>query len=60
FKILEDERSPILYHNCDFYNNHQRKSSNSFIFSLTNRTVPVLSRVTSKREAITWCKNKGP
>ncbi|UZO06757.1 uncharacterized protein OCT59_027066 [Rhizophagus irregularis] len=60
FKIAEDERSSLLYHNCDFYNNHQRKSSNSFIFSLTNRTAPVLSRVTSKREAITWCKNKGP
>ncbi|CAB4478599.1 unnamed protein product [Rhizophagus irregularis] len=60
FKTAEDERSLLLYHNDDFYNNHQRKSSNSFIFSLTNRTVPVLSRVAYKREAITWCKNKGP
>ncbi|GES99067.1 BTB/POZ domain-containing protein [Rhizophagus clarus] len=60
FKILEDERSPLLYHNRDFYINHQHESSNSFIFSLANQKIPILSRVTFKREAITWCKDKGP
>jgi hypothetical protein len=57
FKIVEDERSSLLYHNYKFYNNHQYKLSNSFIFSLKNQ---ILSRVKSKNEAITWCKNKGP
>ncbi|PKC00596.1 hypothetical protein RhiirA5_427943 [Rhizophagus irregularis] len=61
YKILENERSSLLYYHDDVYNNHQHESSDSFIFSLTNRTIPaVLSRVISKREAITWCKNKGP
>ncbi|CAG8568962.1 3036_t:CDS:2 [Acaulospora morrowiae] len=39
---------------------HQYKTSNSFIFSLTNPSVPILSRVSSKKEAIIWCRNKGP
>ncbi|CAG8595190.1 2403_t:CDS:2, partial [Acaulospora morrowiae] len=36
------------------------ETSNSFIFSLTNRAIPILSRVASKKEAIIWCGNKGP
>ncbi|RHZ85345.1 hypothetical protein Glove_66g67 [Diversispora epigaea] len=55
---IEDERSSLLSHNNDF--DHQCKTSNSFIFSLTNRARPILSRVSSKKEAIVWCKNKGP
>ncbi|UZO12966.1 uncharacterized protein OCT59_004473 [Rhizophagus irregularis] len=46
-----------------FYIDHKCKTSNSFIFSLfssTNGVNPVLSRVTSKKEAIIWCKDKGP
>ncbi|CAG8735062.1 7670_t:CDS:1, partial [Acaulospora morrowiae] len=44
----------------DDYSNHRCKTSNSFIFSLTNRAIPILSRVSSKEEAIIWCKSKGP
>ncbi|CAB5393010.1 unnamed protein product [Rhizophagus irregularis] len=43
-------------YNHDFYNEYECKTSNSFIFSLTNRAIPTLSRVSS----IIWCKNKGP
>ncbi|CAB4420221.1 unnamed protein product [Rhizophagus irregularis] len=46
-----------------FYIDHKCKTSNSFIFSLfssTNGVIPILSRVTSKKEAIIWCKDKGP
>ena len=44
----------------NFYNDYKCKASNSFIFSLTNRAIPILSRVSSKEEAIIWCRNKGP
>ncbi|CAG8543175.1 10475_t:CDS:2, partial [Acaulospora morrowiae] len=44
----------------DDYFNHRCETSNSFIFSLTNRAIPILSRVSSKEEAIVWCKSKGP
>ncbi|CAG8580825.1 20073_t:CDS:2 [Rhizophagus irregularis] len=49
--------------NSEFYNNHKCKTSDSFIFSLfssTNGVIPTLSRVSSKKEAIIWCKDKGP
>ncbi|CAG8632299.1 15955_t:CDS:2, partial [Acaulospora morrowiae] len=52
----DDERSSLLSNNSD----HQYKTSDSFIFSVTNRTAPILSRVSSREEAIIWCKNKGP
>jgi hypothetical protein len=51
-----DERSTYRDY---FYFNHKCKTSNSFIFSL-NGVTPVLSRVTSKKDAIIWCKDKGP
>jgi hypothetical protein len=45
---------------CDrYYCNHKCKTSNSFIFSL-NGVTHLLSRVTSKKDAIIWCKDKGP
>jgi hypothetical protein len=47
----------VIYHR--YHINHKCKTSNSFIFSL-NGVTPVLSRVTSKKDAIIWCKNKGP
>ncbi|CAB4420218.1 unnamed protein product [Rhizophagus irregularis] len=46
-----------------FYIDQKCKTSNSFIFSLfslTNGGIPILSRVTSKKEAIIWHKNRGP
>src|ERR1700722_3682366 len=49
--------------NHNFYNDYKCETSNSFIFSLfslTNGIIPILSRVSSKKEAIIWCKNKGP
>ncbi|GBC10238.1 hypothetical protein RclHR1_09460011 [Rhizophagus clarus] len=48
------------YHKFEFYFDHKCKTSDSFIFSLTNRVIPVLSRVSSKEEAIIWCRNRGP
>ncbi|CAG8530315.1 6679_t:CDS:2 [Dentiscutata erythropus] len=54
----DDERSSLLSHNNDF--GQRCKTSNSFIFSLTNRAFPILSRVTSEEEAIIWSRNKGP
>ncbi|RIA80687.1 hypothetical protein C1645_810344 [Glomus cerebriforme] len=59
-KIVQDERSSLLYHNYDFYSDHKCEESNSFIFSLTNQINPILSRVISKKEAIIWSRNKGP
>uniref|UniRef100_U9TNG6 Serine-enriched protein n=1 Tax=Rhizophagus irregularis (strain DAOM 181602 / DAOM 197198 / MUCL 43194) TaxID=747089 RepID=U9TNG6_RHIID len=59
-KIEENETSRLLSHNQDFYNDYKCKASNSFIFSLTNQKFPILSRISSKEEAIIWCKNKGP
>ncbi|RIA94183.1 hypothetical protein C1645_873637 [Glomus cerebriforme] len=55
-----DDENSLLFHNQQFYENHHCSTSNSFIFSLTNRATPILSRVTSKKEAIIWCKNRGP
>ncbi|CAG8743935.1 14991_t:CDS:2, partial [Gigaspora rosea] len=51
----EDERSALLPYNIDF--DHQCRASNSFIFSLTNQAFPILSRISSKKEAIIWSKN---
>ncbi|PKC08946.1 hypothetical protein RhiirA5_416302 [Rhizophagus irregularis] len=61
-KTEENETSSLLSHNQDFYNNYNYKckTSNSFIFSLTNQKIPILSRISSKEEAIVWCRNKGP
>ncbi|GBC10234.1 hypothetical protein RclHR1_09460007 [Rhizophagus clarus] len=45
------------------YIDHECKTSNSFIFSLSSKSngiIPILSRVTSKKESIIWCKKKGP
>ncbi|CAG8822083.1 16009_t:CDS:1, partial [Gigaspora rosea] len=46
------------------YNNYKFKTTDkSFIFSLLSSTtgaIPKLSRVSSKKEAITWCMAKGP
>ncbi|CAG8518245.1 22066_t:CDS:2 [Cetraspora pellucida] len=45
------------------YNNHECKTSKSFIFSLlsfSNGTIPRLSRISTKSEAIIWCNDKGP
>jgi hypothetical protein len=58
---LDDENMPSNDH--DFYNDHKCETSNSFIFSLfslTNGVIPTLSRVSSNKEAIIWCKDKGP
>ncbi|PKY44520.1 hypothetical protein RhiirA4_443175 [Rhizophagus irregularis] len=58
---LNGEEMPS--NNSEFYNNHKCKTSDSFIFSLfssTNGVIPTLSRVSSKKEAIIWCKDKGP
>jgi hypothetical protein len=54
------ENSSLLSHNNEIYNNHKCEISSSFIFSLTNRAIPTLSRVSSKKEAIIWCGEKGP
>ncbi|GBC10228.1 hypothetical protein RclHR1_09460001 [Rhizophagus clarus] len=63
-KPVESANNEIIpYNNFNFYINHKCKTSNSFIFSLfslSNGVIPKLSPVISKREAITWCKNKGP
>jgi hypothetical protein len=51
------------YNPLDWRSDHKYKASDSFIFSLfslRNGLNPVLSRVSSKREAIVWCKDKGP
>ncbi|CAG8461441.1 11909_t:CDS:2, partial [Gigaspora rosea] len=56
WSLVNHERNSLLSYN----NGHQCKTSNSFIFSLTNRAFPILSRVSSKDEAIIWCRNKGP
>ncbi|CAG8740268.1 6570_t:CDS:1, partial [Racocetra fulgida] len=45
------------------YNDYKCETSRSFIFSLfslSNRTIPKLSHVTSKQEAIIWSIDKGP
>ncbi|CAG8561439.1 14360_t:CDS:2 [Acaulospora morrowiae] len=55
-RVNVDDRNSLLSNDFD----HRCKTSNSFIFSLTNRTIPILSRVSSKEEAIFWCRNKGP
>ncbi|CAG8544931.1 13577_t:CDS:2 [Acaulospora morrowiae] len=52
------EKFSLLLDDDDF--DHQCETSNSFIFSLTNRAIPILSRVSSKKEAIIWCRSKGP
>ncbi|GBC22754.2 BTB/POZ domain-containing protein [Rhizophagus irregularis DAOM 181602=DAOM 197198] len=52
-KMVEDERS----HN---HKNYQCETSNSFLFSLTSRFNPILSRVNFEKEAIIWSKNEGP
>ncbi|CAG8516151.1 10975_t:CDS:1, partial [Acaulospora morrowiae] len=44
----------------DYDNYDQCETPNSFIFSLSNRAIPILSRVSSKKEAIIWCGSKGP
>ncbi|CAB4387698.1 unnamed protein product [Rhizophagus irregularis] len=57
------ENESIPQNNRDFYIDHKCKTSNSFIFSLSslsNGVIPRLSQVKSKKEAIIWCKNKGP
>ncbi|RGB40516.1 TLD-domain-containing protein [Rhizophagus diaphanus] len=57
------ENESIPHNNRDFYSDHKCKTSNSFIFSLSslsNGVIPKLSQVKSKKEAIVWCKNKGP
>ncbi|CAB4390002.1 unnamed protein product [Rhizophagus irregularis] len=59
-KIEGDETSRLLSHNQDFYYDYKCKASNSFIFSLTNQNFPILSQISSKEEAIIWCRNKGP
>ena len=56
-KIVEDI---LLSNNDEIYHDHRCKTSNSFIFSLKNRAIPILSRVSSKKEAIIWSGNKGP
>ncbi|GES90419.1 BTB/POZ domain-containing protein [Rhizophagus clarus] len=60
-KMTKDKKSKRVISRP--YIDHKRKTSNSFIFSLlssTNGVIPKLSRVTSKKEAIIWCENKGP
>jgi hypothetical protein len=59
-KVEENETSALLSHNQDFYNGYKCRASNSFIFSLTNQKIPILSRVSSKKEAIIWYRNRGP
>ncbi|CAG8534377.1 22750_t:CDS:2, partial [Gigaspora margarita] len=41
-------------------NKFYKKTSESFIFSLSNGTIPRLSHVSSQNEAIAWCKTRGP
>ncbi|GBC10232.1 hypothetical protein RclHR1_09460005 [Rhizophagus clarus] len=53
----------INNHSCTYCVNQKCKTSDSFIFSLSSLSsgvIPKLSRVTSKKEAIIWCGNKGP
>ncbi|PKC07311.1 hypothetical protein RhiirA5_399923 [Rhizophagus irregularis] len=52
-----NEWSTLLPNNHDFYIDQQRRTSKSFIFSLTNQTI---SRVTLNNDAIIWSRNKGP
>jgi hypothetical protein len=59
-KMVEDERSSLSSRNREFSKNYQFKTSNSFIFSLTSRFNPILSRVAFEKEAITWSQNRGP
>jgi hypothetical protein len=54
---VKDEK---ISENNNFFIDHPCETSESFIFSLTNKSNPRLSRVTSKKEAIIWCRNKGP
>ncbi|GET51280.1 BTB/POZ domain-containing protein [Rhizophagus irregularis DAOM 181602=DAOM 197198] len=51
------------YNPLDWRSDHEYQASDSFLFSLfslTNGVIPILSRISSKNEAIIWCKNKGP
>ncbi|CAB4483353.1 unnamed protein product [Rhizophagus irregularis] len=60
-KTVKDKKSKRV--TSKPYIDHKCKTSNSFIFSLfslTNGVIPILSRVTSKKEAIIWHENKGP
>ncbi len=56
----KDARSYLLSYNSDFYSDYKCETSDSFIFSLTNREIPILSRVSSKNGAIMWSRRKGP
>ncbi|CAG8440269.1 7518_t:CDS:2 [Funneliformis mosseae] len=56
----ENVRSYLLSYNDELYSNHKCETSSSFIFSLTNREKPILSKVSSKDGAIMWSKRKGP
>ncbi|CAG8580309.1 4217_t:CDS:2, partial [Gigaspora rosea] len=52
--------NPLNWHSDDY---NFKTTSKSFIFSLSslsNRAIPILSYVSSKKEAITQCKTKGP
>ncbi|CAI2163018.1 19587_t:CDS:2 [Funneliformis geosporum] len=51
----DDERSHLLSPSFSLYS-----TTNSFIFSLTNRAIPILSRVSSEHEAIFCSNSKGP
>ncbi|RGB40520.1 TLD-domain-containing protein [Rhizophagus diaphanus] len=51
------------YNPLDWRSDHKHQASDSFLFSLfslTNGVIPILSRISSKNEAIIWCKDKGP
>ncbi|CAI2162777.1 13432_t:CDS:2 [Funneliformis geosporum] len=56
----ENMRSYLLSFNNEFYTNHKCETSSSFLFSLTNRAKPILSKASSKDGAIMWSKRKGP
>jgi len=51
----DNERRHLLHSNNSLY-----KTSNSFIFLLTNRAIPIFSRVSSENEAIICSRSKRP
>ncbi|CAG8587586.1 13318_t:CDS:2 [Dentiscutata heterogama] len=60
--IIKNQKDIDLFDDTyDEYDGYKfKETSKSFIFSLSNGTIPELSRVFSKKNAIAMCMNKGP
>ncbi|CAB4387692.1 unnamed protein product [Rhizophagus irregularis] len=61
--ISNDDFTEWTSMDFNWRSDHEYQASDSFLFSLfslTNGVIPILSRISSKNEAIIWCKNKGP